>query len=210
MFAGSDEGDCFGFALHSGVIDRRGNCIFGEKIIPGFQNDGMHKHDFAGNVAGFFEIRGAAVAYVDHRNMFDWCQRGSPRDRYAPDTEVDSGNLRELGIERGAGGADGHLGCAFCPGMRDGEFFGMDAIGAGDLERVHSPVDRALHGGRSGNASADFVSQFAQVVLYRGWLECQLNDAIALLESAGWGAAWDRVPKIRQRQIIVTGRNRVH
>jgi hypothetical protein len=49
--------------------------------------------------------------------------------------------------------------------MRDGEFFGMDAIGSGDFERVNAPIDGALHGGRAGNAAADFVCQFAQVVL---------------------------------------------
>ena len=77
----------------------------------------------------------------------------------------EAGDALALGEVSGAGGADGHRGRAFCPGMRDGEFFGMDAIGSGDFERVNAPIDGALHGGRAGNAAADFVCQFAQVVL---------------------------------------------
>ena len=185
VFASSDKGDGFCFALHSGSDDRRCDCIFGEEIVPGFEHDGMHEHDFAGNVAGFFEVGGAAVAHVDHRDVLDGRQCWSPGDGYTAYAEVNCGNLRELGIEGSASSADGHLGRAFCPGMRDGEIFGMDAIGSGDFERVYAPIDGTLHGGCAGNATADFVRQFAQVVLYRGWLKRELNDASVVV-----GVTW--------------------
>jgi len=99
------------------------------------------------------------------------CLTGANAGAHAMDTQRtrnwDFRNLREFGIKRGPGGADGHLGRAFRPGMRDGEFFGVDAISSGCFEHVYAPIDGALHGGCAGNASSDFVRQFAQVVLYR-------------------------------------------
>ena len=94
---------------------------------------------------------------------FDRSERGRPRDGDAAHAEVDFGNLRQLGIERSSGGADRHLGCAFGPGIRDGEFFGVDAVGSGGFEHLHAPVDGVLHGGSAGNAAADFVGEVAQV-----------------------------------------------
>ena len=167
MFTSRDKGDGFCLAVHSRGDDRRSNRVLGEKIVPGFQHDGVHEHDFGGNVAGLFELSRTAVAHIDNRDVLDRSQCGSPRDGYTAHAKLDFRNLREFGIKRGPGGADGHLGRAFRPGMRDGEFFGVDAISSGCFEHVYAPIDGALHGGCAGNASSDFVRQFAQVVLYR-------------------------------------------
>ena len=105
-----------------------------------------------------------------------WSERRRPCDGNTTQAELD-GNLCVLRIERGSLGADRHLGGALGPGIGNGEFLGVDAVGAGSLERLDPPIDGALHGGRAGNAAADFVRQAAQIALQRGGLEGGLNDA---------------------------------
>ena len=81
----------------------------------------MDQHDFAGNVAGLFEVVGTAAAHVDDGHVLHGSERGGPRDGNASHAKVEFGNLRKLWIKSGSRGADGHLRRALGPGMRDGE-----------------------------------------------------------------------------------------
>ncbi len=117
----------------------------------------MDQYDFAGNVSGFCEVGGTATANIDHRHMLYRSERGCPSDGNTAHAELDLGNLRELRIKRGSRGADGHLGRALGPGIRDGELLGVDAVGAGSLEHLYAPVHGTLHRGCAGHAATDFV-----------------------------------------------------
>ena len=62
--------------------------------------------------------------------------------------------------------------------MRDSEFLGVHAFGASFFERRYAPVHRALKGGSSGNASANFIGQAAEVRFQGRRLERLRNQTI--------------------------------
>ena len=71
MLAGGDECDGQRFPLYRALNSRRSLRIFREKIVPGLEHHGMHQNHLARDVAGFGEVRFAAVAHIDDRHMFD-------------------------------------------------------------------------------------------------------------------------------------------
>ena len=93
--------------------------------------------------------------------MFHWSEPRGPCNGDAACAELDFGNLLERGIESGSRGANRHLRCAFGPGIRYGESFGVDTIGASRLEHLQAPLHRPLHGGGAGHSAADFVRELA-------------------------------------------------
>ncbi len=62
--------------------------------------------------------------------------------------------------------------------MRDGELFGVHAVGAGVFERRHAPIHRTLEGWSSGNTPTDFVAQSTKIRFQGGRLECFRNQTI--------------------------------
>ena len=128
----------------------------------------MNQHDLAGDVARFLEIGRRACADIDDRDVLHRSQRRSPRHRNTAHAEGQKARfLRRLrGIEL-VGGGRGHLGRAFGPGIWNGEPFGVNAVGAGGGESLHSPGDRVLHRDCAGDASADLVGEPVKIGLQR-------------------------------------------
>src|SRR5579863_6620931 len=124
----------------------------------------MYEHDFAGNVSGFCDIVSAAAADINHWHVLHRSERWRPRDGNTAYAELDFGNVCELRVKSGSGGADGHLGSAFGPGKGDGEILGVNIVSAGRTEHLHGPLDGTLHGRRAGHAATHFIGQAAQVV----------------------------------------------
>ena len=153
------------FPFTAAVDDRRRVRIFGEEIVPGLEHNRMHEHDLAGNVAGLLEVGGSAVAHIDHRHMLHAASAGAHAMETQRTRNSTLGICASLGSSAVPVALTRHLGRALRPGIRNGETFGVNAVGAGGFERLHAPLDGALHGGRAGHASADFVRQMAQVAL---------------------------------------------
>ncbi len=82
-----------------------------------------------------------------------------------------------------------NLGVALCPSSWDGEFFGVNRIGACGLEGLHCPLSRLVERWRTWNAPANFVGEDTQVLLQgSGRLEGLLHDGVVGLRKAGHGA----------------------
>lgn len=145
----------------------------------------MNQQDLAGNISSFREVSRAAITHVNDGHMLYRGECRRPRDGDAANAKLDLGNLSKLRIEGSAGGADHHLRSALRPGIRNGEFFRMDAIGVGSLKGLHAPVDGPLHCRLARHTATDFIRQPAQVAFNRGRLEGSLHNNGRIVRMGG-------------------------
>ena len=154
--------------FHREIDHRRSLGVLGEKIVPRFENDGVHQNDLAGNVASFFEIGFCSLIFVDNRDALHRSQRRSPRHGHRAHAERrEQSTASYFRRAHLLGGCGGHLGGAFRPRVWNGEAFGVHAVGAGGGEGLHSPCNGVLHGRRAGDAAADFVGQAVKIIFQR-------------------------------------------
>src|ERR1700737_2776079 len=69
--------------------------------------------------------------------------------------------------------------------MRDGEFFGMNAVGAGRAECLLAPLHCTLHGGSARHPTADLVGQMSQIVFELGRFARDLNELACVVRGRG-------------------------
>ena len=179
MRAGGLEGDGQGLSLDGAIDNARGFQIFGEEVVPGMHLFGVDQQDGAGDIAGFGEARLISLSNINDAHVSVRRKRRSPGDG-------DSSQRELLWRDHN------HPGCTFGPACLDGEALGVDAVGARLLETRDPPVDRHLHRGSAGDASADLVGQSLQVAFQRRRLLSFGDDPVGcVLREGSTEEEWD-------------------
>ena len=171
VFARGHEGQSRSFASYRGFDDGRRFEIFLKKIVPVFQDVAMHQQHCTFDVARAAKIFRLAFAYI-HQSCVHSAIRGRcPRHG--------DGSDREIYRRRHP-----HAGSAFRPRLRNAERLQFGVIGSGGLERALAPEQCFLHGIGARHAPANFVGQYAQVLLQRrrlaGFADDPLRAALRL------------------------------
>ena len=89
--------------------------------------------------------------------------------------ELDGRDRRCFYVDGSACRRDRHFGFALCPGVRDGEVFGVNVVRACCFEGRDAPIYSALHGRTARHTAANLVGEVAQIGLklrgLQGFLE---------------------------------------
>ena len=172
--------------FHRAIDHRRSIGVFGEEIVPGLENDGVHQHNLAGDVSGLFEIGFLPSPTSTTGTRFTEASAGAHAIETARTRKRrEHGAAAHFRCAHLIRGRRSHLGRAFRPGIRNGESFGVNAVGAGGGERLHSPLDGVLHGGVPGTRPPISSVKAVEIVFQRRGLECDLNDLVGVIGVGG-------------------------
>ena len=101
---------------------------------------------------------------------------------------------------------------AFGPADGNREFFGVDFVNSRMAERLHGPISRPVGGGSSGDATANRVSEVAQVLFERRGSQRRLDHlgsefGAGLFHRAGARSLWHLSRERRRLQWRHLGRS---
>src|SRR4029077_8833143 len=186
VVASGDERNRLRLGLDCAIDDRRRVRVLGEKIVPGFEHDGVHQKNLSRHLSGLLEVSFRSFADIYDRNMFDWSERWRPRhrDRTHPKRGKNSPASNSCGTDL-MGCSRAHLGCTFGPGVWNLEALAVHAVGSGHAKSLHAPLHGVLHGWSAWDSTANLVGQAPKVLLDRRRLKRGLNDFVDVVVVCG-------------------------